>query len=264
MSNIKVVEQKVVELYNDELLAVRSEDNQVFVSVNQMCEALGIAPVMQRRRIRDHEILSEGYSLGTVITEGGEQQAALLRVDMIPLWLIGIQISKVREDVRPKLKLFIRRAASVLSEAFQEGRLTADSEFEALLEHSDSGAVEAYRMLQAMVKMARNQILLEARLDTHDDRLNSYEKRLEEVEITLGDPGHYVMPDQAMQISQAVKAIAIVLGKESKRNEFGSVYGELYRIFGVPSYKMIPASRFEEAMDFLTTWYQDITGDLPF
>lgn len=41
-------------------------------------------------------------------------------------------------------------------------------------------------MLQAMLNPARNQVLIEARLIAHDNRLDNYEKRLEEVETSLG------------------------------------------------------------------------------
>jgi len=53
-----------------------------------------------------------------------------------------------------------------------------------------------------------------------------------------------VTEDQASQISQAVKAVALALGKASGCNEFGDAYGELYRKFGVASYKMLPARQF--------------------
>ncbi|MCA9865044.1 MAG: ORF6C domain-containing protein [Anaerolineae bacterium] len=59
---------------------------------------------------------------------------------------------------------------------------------------------------------------------------------------------------------QAVKAVAIELGKKSGRNEFGALYGERYRKFGITSYKMLPARRFEEAMTFLTDWHKSVTG----
>ena len=52
------------------------------------------------------------------------------------------------------------------------------------------------------------------------------EERLGRVEATLGDPGHAVTPDQASQISQAVKAVAMELSKKSSRNEYGGVHGE--------------------------------------
>ena len=121
-----------------------------------------------------------------------------------------------------------RECYKVLAEASQEGRLTADPVLGGLLQNVTE-AVQAYKMLQAMVKLARNRVLLEATLDSHTMQLTDHEKRLEEVESTLGDKGRNVTPDQASQISQAVKAVAISLGKQTKKNEFGAVYGELYR-----------------------------------
>jgi hypothetical protein len=74
----------------------------------------------------------------------------------------------------------------------------------------------------------------------------------------------YLTAGQASQISQAVKAVAMKLGEQSGRNEYGGVYGELYRKFSITSYKLLPAGRFQEAMDFLTDWHQTLVGDEPF
>jgi hypothetical protein len=186
-----------------------------------------------------------------------------LPLDYLTGFLFGINASRVKSELRDSVIRYQRECYKVLAEAFQEGRLTADPVLDELLK-SDTEAVQAYKMLQAMVKLARNQIQLEAQLGTHATQLIDHEHRLEEIESTLGDTGRNVTPDQASQISQAVKAVAIALGKRTKRNEFGAVYGELYRKFGIISYKSLPASRFEEAMKFLTEWHQDLTGDIPF
>jgi len=74
-------------------------------------------------------------------------------------------------------------------------------------------------------------------------------------------PEYVVTPAQASQLSQAVKAVAIALGKKTGRNEFGAIYGELYRRYEITSYKALPARKFEDAMAFLTEWYQSlVTG----
>jgi hypothetical protein len=109
-------------------------------------------------------------------------------------------------------------------------------------------------MAQAIVQLARNQILL-------DGRMSQTEQRLDTIEAQLGSSDRVVTPDQASQISQAVKAVAIALGKKTNRNEFGAIYGELYRRYSITSYKAMPAHKFEDAMAFLTEWHQEvITG----
>jgi hypothetical protein len=187
----------------------------------------------------------------------------MLRVDLVPLWLSGVRVQAAREEIRAKLERFQEEAARVLWEAFQEGRLTVDPSFSELLE-SDSPAAQAYRMARAMMELARNQLLLEARLDTYDTRFLDHEKRLEGIEAVLGDPDRFVTPDQASQISQAVKTVAMKLSKKSGRNEYGGVYGELYRKFGITSYKQLPAAKFDEAMRWLNEWRESIEGDVPF
>ncbi len=248
---LTVVEQREVTFYDDDLTAVRGDDGQVYVAIRRMCDALGVDQRSQRRRIQKHQILSEGYTMGDISTpHRGRQRSGLLRVDLVPLWLAGIEAGKVSEDMRPKLVNFQREAGKVLWEAFQEGRLTADPDFNDLLQQ-DTEAVQAYKMLQALVKLAQNQILLESRIDTHD-------QRLEAIEAHLGDPGRAITPAQASQISQAVKAVAFAMG--GKGGHYQQVYGQMYREYEITGYKKLPATRFDDCMNWLTEWHVKLTG----
>lgn len=257
---LSVVEQKTVEFYDDELIAVRAADGHVYVSIRHMCEALGINTQGQTRRIQRQPVLVAGRSWVDILSTQPHPQrrrAQVLRVDLVPLWLTGISTKSIKdEETREKLLKFQQEAAKVLYEAFQEGRLTATPTFDDLLE-KDSPAVAAYKTALAIVELARNQVLLEARLD-------DFGERLERVEATLGDPGRNITPDQASQISQAVKAVAMIMTKKSGSSQYGAVYGELYRKFGITSYKLLPANRFEEATKFLSDWHQSLAGEEPF
>lgn len=132
-----------------------------------------------------------------------------------------------------------------------------------MLQQASPEPAEGYYMAQAVARLARQQVVMEARLT---GRLEDYERRLEDIEATLGDPDRVVTPSQASQISQAVEAIAHEMGKHSGKNEYGGVYGELYRRFEITSYKLLPAQRFDEAMKFLTQWYLSIASsdEVPF
>jgi hypothetical protein len=250
------VQQKEVEFYGDELTAVKAENGRVYVSIRHMCESLGIDTQGQRQRINRHSVLDRGLMVCKLHTIQGERDHHVLRVDLVPLWLSGIRTSTVNEDARSKLETFQEEAAAVLWEAFQDGRLTADPTFDELLQH-DTPEVQAYKMLQGMLQLARNQIIIRGQLENH-------ENRLEAIEAQLAAPDHAVTQSQAMQISQAVKAVAMAQGNQSGRNEFGSVYGELYRKFDVTSYKLLPSAKFEEVMSWLTAWHQELVGDTPF
>jgi hypothetical protein len=259
---LQPVEQKVVLFYDDELTAVRA-DGDVYVSIPQMCGSLGLDTQAQRRRMERHEIMADGIGVANLATPGGQQDTYVLRVDLIPLWLSGVRVSAVRDEIQPKLVRFQREAAKVLWQAFQDGRLTTapDMDIESLLQQ-DSPAAQAYQMAMAVVRMARQQLLMEAKLDKHGAQLGEHAERLDQLEAAVG--GEHVTEAQAAQISQAVKAVALAIGTKTKRNEFGAVYGELYRRFNVASYKAIPQRRFEAVMDFLNEWLQSHIGNEPF
>ena len=274
MSNkLTIIKQLDVNFYDDILIAIKADDGNIYASIRQMCEALGIDIQAQRRRIGRHSVLSDGFMIANLATIKGKRPTNVLRVDLIPFWLSGVRAKSVNDDVRPKLELLQRQAAKVLWEAFQDGRLSIDPAFSELLKNADSPSVQAYKMAQAIMQMAQQQIILEGRVALHDhkfiehgQKLDEHEDRIEQIESIIGDNKHNITPSQASQISQAVKAIALVMGKRTERNEYGGVYGELYRRFEITSYKQLPKNRFDEALKFLTDWYAQITGgrDVPF
>lgn len=186
-----------------------------------------------------------------------------LPLDFLSGFLFGINANRVREEFRERVIRYQRECYKVLAEAFKEGRLTADPTFDELIQY-DSPAVQAYKMAQAVMTLARQQILMESRLDSQDERLADHERRLEEVEAQLGDPDHFITQAQASRISQAVRAIGLVLTKRSGRNEYGAVYGELYRRYEISSYRELPASKYEDAMAWLNQWRQSLVDDVEF
>lgn len=255
------IEQKTVLFYDDEITAVRTEDGRVFVPIRPIVERLGLSWSGQRERvIRDRVLSAEAATVRVTRTEGDRQIARELfciPLDYLSGFLFGISAERVKPEYQEDVIRYQRECYKVLSEALSEGRLITDLTFDDLLQTADPHAVQAYQIAQAVLRLARNQIMLEARLT---GRLDQHESRLVTLETTLASPGRLVTQDQASQISQAVKAVALALGKASGRNEFGAIYGELYRKFGITSYKMLPARRFEEALKFLTDWHESLTG----
>lgn len=274
---LEPLEQRQVLFYDDEVTAVLVEAGdrrEVFVPLRPLVDNLGLAWSGQYERLRRDPVLSaEIRSVRVTRTEAARSQEGspvevsremvCLPLDYLNGWLFGINAARVKDEIRDRLIRYQRDCFRVLHEAFLEGRLSADPEFADLLT-SDSPAAQAYRIAAAMMRLARQQLVLEAQVESQGQQLADHERRLEEVEATLGDTGRHITPDEASQISQAVKAVAMALGKKSGRNEYGGVYGEFYRRFGITSYKLLPARRFEEAMGFLAEWHQSLEGTVPF
>ena len=264
-NELTTTEQRDVDFYGDSLTAIKASDGQIYAPIGQMCRALGIDTQGQTQRIRRHKILSDGEGVCNLHTpKGGTQSTTVLRVDLIPFWLSGIRTNALSDEIRPKLELLQKNAARILWEAFQAGDLTVDDDLSDVAA-IDPEAAEALAIAEAVVKMARSHVRLLRQVAANEGRIGSAETRLDAIEATLGNPDRFVSAEQAMNISQAVKVIALELGKRSGRSEFGNIFGELYRRFKVPSYREIAAGDYAEAMKFLSDWYSSLTGsELPF
>lgn len=267
--------QKTVTFYEDEITAVLVEaptGREVYVPIGQFCDLLGINRRAQMQRINEDAVLSQQVASVMIDSEGGLQPTYCLPLDYFNGWLFSVNANRVKDSVRERLVLYQEKCYRVLATAFREGELAVDPELDDLLENSDMASAQAYRVLRALTKLARNQVMLESRLaeqagqlSEHETQLTHHDTRLDEIEALLADPDRFLNTAQASRISQSVKAVALEMGKKTGRNEFGGVYGELYRKFEVSSYKEIPARRFREAMDFLSEWYRTLTNEsLPF
>ncbi len=190
-----------------------------------------------------------------------------LPLDYLNGWLFGINAMRVNDDVRPKLLQYQRDVYRVLYEAFGRNEVTTapDPLIDELMK-GDSPEAQAYQIAMAVANMARQQLAIKAKVESNKTQLFDHENRLQIIEADRGDDSRYITNTQAVQIAQAVKQIALELGKRSKRNEFGGVYGELHRQFSIPGYKQLPAPKFEQAMNFLRQWWETLTdgAEIPF
>lgn len=270
---LQPIDQRTVIFYDDEITAVVVEEDAkqvIYVPIRPICDFLGVAWDPQRRRINRDPVLADVMMSVTVtVTDIDPSSRRPRSSDMLCLpldylngWLFGINAARVKEEIRERLITYQRECYRVLADAFL-GPQTAVTPTQATL-------LQVEQMGLAIAQMAREQLEFDRRLSTTEERLEraarafgDLTKRVTAVEQRLS-PGEAVTEEQASQISQAVKAVALALGKKSGKNEFGATYGELYRRFGVTSYKLIPARQFDEVMKFLTDWHQSIVGEEPF
>jgi hypothetical protein len=274
---LQALEQKTVLFYDDEITAVlvaEDERQEVYVPIRPICDFLGIDWSSQRRRINRDPVLSE-VTMSVVITATDiapksrrPQKSSMLclPLDFLNGWLFGVSAQRVKSELRERVIIYQRECYKILSDAFQE------TQEEKTAVTPNIAALQQVKALgQALINLAEEQIEQEVRLSQTEQRLDQavvvvgdLTKRVEVVESQLGDPGRKVTPGQATNVSQAVKAVAMALSKASGRNEYGGVYGELYRRYEVPSYRELPAIKYEDVMAWLNEWLQSITSDQPF
>lgn len=257
---LSVVEQRDVNFYDDQIVAVRVEDGTVYVPIRPICDLIGVGRRGQQERIERDPVLSTVARPITIMVSGRVtrpqgREMVCLPLDYLNGWLFGINANRVKESVRDSVIRYQHECYRVLFDAFQSGELSIDSNDIDDIAKIDPEAVEALRIAESVVKLARSHVRLLRQVQTHETRLDA-------IEAELGHDDRFITVSQAEQISQGVRAIALVFSKNTGRNEYGGVYGELYRQFSINTYKRLPAGKFDEAMNFLRQWWEELTDDL--
>ncbi len=166
------LEQRTITFYGDELIAIQDQAaNTIYVPLVRLCDNLGIERKRQAQRIRNHPVLKQGLIDLTLDTGGGRQSAQCLRIDLIPLWLAGVNANRVGADVRNKLILYQAEVASVLWQAFKHDIVPATEL--AAQERPKSGAELALDIATAIQHLAQQQLDIERRLEGVHGRMDS-------------------------------------------------------------------------------------------
>lgn len=261
MSSLIPTQQKEVSFFDDAKVTAVLIDGEVYASIRHMCQALTLNTQAQQRRIERSDVLSDGQRVATVATHRrGNQNMNVLRADLVPMWLVGVDTRRMDSEKKQRLINFQKQAAKVLWNAFKRGELTAEFDVDALAEAGNASA-QAYVMARAIMSLSYQQLALEQQQKLHASQLADHETRLETLENTLTSPQRVISESQASQLSQAVKNVAMTLSRQTRRNEYGGVFGELYRRYDVTSYKSLPASQFMDAISWLREWLHQIESE---
>lgn len=110
--------QRIAPGYGDDLVAVQQLDSTIVVLFARLCDNLGLRRASYVRRVQSHMVLNEGLVTLTIQTSGGPQEAQCLRLDLIPLWLSGVQTAR-QSRYSAAASALPSGAAGVLWQAFK-------------------------------------------------------------------------------------------------------------------------------------------------
>lgn len=104
-------EVKTIAFYGDDITAalVRfGDDTRIYVPLRPICDFLGLSWVGQRERVMRDEVLAEAVRgvrvTRTPGTGGGTQEMLCLPLDLLPGWLFGVSVNRVKKpEFREKL-----------------------------------------------------------------------------------------------------------------------------------------------------------------
>ena len=276
--------QRIIPFYGDDLIAVQQPEGDILVIFGRLCDNLGLDRSGQVQRVQRHEVLKDGLLTVPVQTEGGTQAMQCLRLDLLPLWLAGIQAKRVKDALREQLIRYQREAAQVLWREFRAQILVAGPGQEAPAELSPA-MVQLHQIAEmgrAIVAMAEQQMEIQRQQQALSGRIDKaglvvkeikgevrlVTREVRDIHVRLGvledriHPSAYISEEQAAEISQQVKALAETLtGKDKAKNHYQGIFSELYRRYGVASYKLIRQEQYAVVLAFVDDWRKAATSD---
>jgi hypothetical protein len=230
---------------NAEITAVLAEDGSIYASFPHLCRALGLDQESQLALIADHGALPEGLVNFPLVNGVRVVTTPCMRTNLIALWLAVVPAKRLKGEKQERIRRYQQRVADVLNRLF--GPPEAGSKTTAVIP-----ADEAYAEGMAIARMAMETAeLAQQKADAVEGRVTATEARLLALEARLM-PREQVSEEQAEQVSDLVKQAAIALSKKSGGgNFFGTVYGQLYRTFGITSYKNLTMAQYPKALAWL-------------
>jgi hypothetical protein len=225
MSNLTTIK-----FYEDTLTAIQEEDGTILVAVRPICDNLGIDYSRQLQTLKKEAWACVGLK-PTHDSGGRVQEMACLPMDQVPMWLVHIQPSRVKESLRAKLIVYQKECVKVLSDHFF-GRVRREDPILADL-------VRAVSQLAADVGTlkARNEVPQLPPVPTTPNTL--------EYNATAADV-----------VRQRINEIAAVWGWKTQKARM-AIHSKLCKAMGVRSYLHIPCSELIRTLDVLSNIHRE-------
>lgn len=262
------IEQKQVVFYDDEITVVLADNGsrrEVYVPIRQMCDLLGVSYQGQMRRINDDPVLSRYVEKANIVFSstasggGGAQATNCLPLDYLNGWLFGINVKRVKENVRERLIVYQEKCYRVLADSF----LVATSNTQSI-DPEDQSLVQLHNMALVIASTTKEMLVLrqlsvsnETRLDAASEYIRGMNNRLKIVEQRTRSGS--LTEEQAREVQHRVNLIAQELTvHDPSIKHFGGVYETLRQETASTSYKDIPMRGYESALSFLDNWLKAI------
>jgi hypothetical protein len=238
-----------------EIATADLKDGHGYVSVSSLCDAFGLEPRAQRRRLQRQQGYFATYTVTIrMTTAGGPQPALCLMASAVPLFLTGVELERVQDSqVVEYLRAFLDEAHIVLAEHFGI---------------SERGEMQFLR--ESLARMIAEQEIFEERFTKKvDEELAALRKAHEEkvhqireafaglredvrrIERVAG-PKARLTPEQRGQIRETVATLGQLLIEEKGiAKPYPGIYMDITRMTGVSKVEDIQQEDFEQVIEFL-------------
>ena len=272
-------EQVVITFFDLPCLAVRDQDGSIYVSLNDLCTALGVDRASQMRRIRSHMLLRDGLARFLVRQGTLPQVIDFLQLQTASNWLVTINATRVAAPVRDRLVYLQAHLFEAVWRAFTQLTGLPEGPTRSIEDLDDLQRIDP--SLQALETLAQRQQTLETSqqtLETSQERARAVWRTLQEELRTIRARmdaleqavGGTISKAQRGYLYQLVQAWATARAEHTprmgRREVFAATWAEFKTRFALARYEDLPLSRYAEAVTFISERYHQLTGqdlDIP-
>ena len=108
-----------VDFHGQSIVAVLI-DGKPYVAMRPIVENIGLTWHGQFERMKRNPVMSEGIRVIRTPSSGGDQDTICLPLDMLNGWLFGVDVNRVREEIRPRLMHYQKECFGVLYQHFMQ------------------------------------------------------------------------------------------------------------------------------------------------
>lgn len=272
-------EQEIVSFHGRPIVAVRLDDGRIVITLQSLCEGMGLNTQAQVRRAERTEALAGEVAYPWLETEYGPQEQPALVLDVLPGWLMGVETRRIKGEAHDTILAYQREAYGVLYRHFAtrglalpapQTAITANPQLAGqvaqIVEQIDTlnGAINLMREhLEALLTLPGQVAGIAGQLDETRALVEALATRQDSTET------HLAAVDERTQRltpahTRAVQELVDRMVRETKRAAapltYATIYGRLKHRFRVGSYKEVPDDRFDELMTYLRDELQRATS----
>jgi hypothetical protein len=281
-SNIpQVSPYRELQFDGDQLVAVVIEGDGVAVPVRLICQALGLDIGSQSERLQEHEVLSQGLRIVRIRQGRQLRPVVALLHRYIPFWLATIAPSQVGPNVRPKLVRYQTELVDILAALYGADPQpltpsTADSTLASLQQAMAAALTELRLTREAILALQHQQatqdqriIDQESRVENQAQQIEAHQRQLTHIEGVVDDMltqlAHHttITGPQQEVISRAIKRLATRYKRKHGQEIFGRLFAQFCMDFGTPKYGLLPAGKYDAALDWLRHKALELLPDDP-
>ena len=104
--------------FNNQTIPVFFQDGKPYVAMKPICENIGLNWDGQRQRIQRNHILSKGTVMITAPSKSGKQEYSCLPIGYLNGWLFGVDVNKVKSEIKDTLIKYQLECFDVLYKHF--------------------------------------------------------------------------------------------------------------------------------------------------